>query len=95
MCAVAPVVDGCRDAHHHSWDEVPGDVVVLPAGELALKHLDQHEVQLHTLQTHPGERSQEAEVEDAGDDGAHQLTGGHMQALDTKVRGRSEGKIWG
>lgn len=79
MCPVAPVVDGCRDAHHHSWDEVPGDVVVLPAGELALKHLDQHEVQLHTLQTHPGERSQEAEVEDAGDDGAHQLTGGHMQ----------------
>lgn len=81
LCAVAPVVDGCWDAHHHGRDEVPGDVVVLPARELALEHLDQHEVQLHTLQTHPGERSQEAEVENPGDDGAHQLTGRHMQGV--------------
>jgi len=73
--AVAPVVDGGRDAHHRRRDEVPGDVVVLPARELALEHLHQHEVQLHGLQAHPGERRQEAEVEHAGDDGAHQLTG--------------------
>lgn len=86
LCAVASVVDGCRDAHHHSWDEVPRDVVVLSARELALKHLDQHEVELHTLQTHPGESSQEAEVENAGDDGAHQLTGGHVETSHTKVR---------
>lgn len=81
--AVASVVDGCWDAHHHSWEEVPRDVVVLSAWELALKHLDQHEVQLHTLQTHPGERSQEAEVENPGDDRAHQLTGRQMQMLHT------------
>lgn len=79
LCAVAPVVDGCWDAHHHSRDEVPRHVIVLPARELALEHLNQHEVQLHALQTHPGERTQEAEVENAGDDGAHKLTGGHMQ----------------
>lgn len=91
LCAVASVVNGCRNAHHNSRDEVPRDVVVLPARELALKHLDQHEVQLHALQTHPGERSQEAEVENAGDDGAHQLTGGHMQRTHTKVRGCLEG----
>lgn len=75
LCAVAPVVDRCWDAHHHGWGEVPGDVVVLPARELALEHLDKHEVQLHALQTHPGECSQEAEVEYPGNDGAHQLTG--------------------
>lgn len=72
--AVAAVVDGCRDAHHHGREEVPGDVVVLSAREFALKHLDQHEVQLNTLQTHPGERGQEAEVENPGDDGTHNLT---------------------
>lgn len=49
LCAVAPVVYGCWDPHHHSRDEVPRDVVVLPARELALKHLHQHEVQLHAL----------------------------------------------
>lgn len=81
LCAVASVVDGCWDAHNHCRNKVPGNVVVLPAWELALENLNQHEVQLHALQTHPGERSQEAEVENAGNDGAHQLTGRHMQTL--------------
>lgn len=91
LCAVASVVDGCRDAHHHSWDEVPRDIVVLSAWELALEHLNQHKVQLHTLQAHPGESSQEAEVENAGDDGAHQLMGRHVETLQTKERWCYEG----
>lgn len=74
--AVAAVVDSRRDAHHDRREEVTGHIVVLAAGELALEHLHQHEVQLHALQTHPGEGCQEAEVQDASDDGAHQLTGG-------------------
>lgn len=77
LCAVAHVVDGRWDAHDHSGDEVAGEVVVLPAWELALEDLHQHEVELHALQTHPGEGSEKAEVEDTGDDGAQQLTGRH------------------
>lgn len=88
LCAVAFVVNGCWDPHYHSRDEVPGDVVVLPAWELALKHFNQHEVQLHALQTHPGERSQEAKVENTGDDGAHQLRGRHMQTLHVRDKTR-------
>lgn len=83
LCAVASVVDGCWDPHHHSRNEVTRDVVVLPAWELTLKYFDQHEVQLHALQTHPDERSQEAEVENTSDYGAHQLRGRHMQTLYT------------
>lgn len=75
LCAVAPVVHGGGDAHHGGWDEVARQVVILPARELALKDLHQHEVELHTLQTHPGERGEEAEVEHAGDQGTHQLRG--------------------
>lgn len=47
--AVAPVVDGGWDAHHQSRGEVPRDVVVFAAWELALKHVDQHEAELHPL----------------------------------------------
>lgn len=83
LCAIASVVDSCRDAHHHSWDEVPGDIVVLSARELTLEHLNKQKVQLHTLQAHPGESSQEAEVKNAGDDGAHQLMGQHVETLQT------------
>ncbi len=91
LCAVASVVNGCWDAHHHSRYEVPRDVVVLPAWEFALEHLNQHEVQLHALQTHPGERSQEAEVENAGDDGANQLGEDTCRRYTQKVKGCSEG----
>lgn len=70
LCAVAFVVDGCWNAHHHSWDEVAEAVVILYAWAFALKDLDQHQVKLHAFQTHPGEGSQEAEVENPGNDGA-------------------------
>lgn len=96
MRAVAAVVDGRRDAHHGGREEVPGDVVVLPARELALEHLDQHEVELHALEAHPGERRQEAEVENARDDGAHQLTGtrGYTQTMSVLVLGSLEPKSY-
>lgn len=88
MRAIAPVVDGCGDAHHQGRGEVPRDVVVLPARELALEHVHQHEVQLHPLQTHPSEGRQEAEVQNAGDDGTHQLTeGGTSRDVRVRVRG--------
>lgn len=70
---VALVVDGCGDADHNGGEEVTGHVVVLLPGVLALKDLDQHEVQLDPLQAHPGEGRQEEEVEDSGDDGAADL----------------------
>lgn len=70
---VALVVDGCGDADHNGREEVTGHVVVLLAGVFALKDLDQHEVQLDPLEAHPGEGSQEEEVEDPGDDGTTDL----------------------
>lgn len=75
LSAVASVVDGGGDAHHGGGDEVTRQVVILPARELALEDLHQHEVELHALQAHPGERGKEAEVEHAGDQGTHQLRG--------------------
>lgn len=70
---VALVVDGCGDADHNGGEEVTGHVVVLLPGVFTLKDLDQHEVQLDSLEAHPGEGSQEEEVEDPGDDGAPDL----------------------
>lgn len=82
---VALVVDGCGDADHNGGEEVTGHVVVLLPGVLALKDLDQHEVQLDPLQAHPGEGRQEEEVEDSGDDGA----------ADLEVRRSEGGEIMG
>ena len=93
LSPVAAVVDGCGDDHHQGREEVPGRVVVLPAGELALKHLHQHEVQLHALQTHPGEGRQEEEVEDPSDDGAHQLQGRARGVEGDTFRGCTHGRI--
>lgn len=70
---VALVVDGRGDADHNGGEEVTGHVVVLLPGVFALEDLHQHEVQLDPLETHPGEGSQEEEVEDPGDDGAPHL----------------------
>lgn len=70
---VALVVDGCGHADHNGGEEVTRHVVVLLPGVFALKDLDQHEVQLDPLETHPGEGSQEEEVEDPGDDGTPNL----------------------
>lgn len=70
---VALVVDSCGDADHNGREEVTRHVVVLFPWVFALKDLDEHEVQLDPLKTHPGEGSQEEEVEDTSDDGASDL----------------------
>lgn len=70
---VAPVVDGRRDGDHYGWEEVSGCVIVLPARELALEDLDEHDIQLHAFQTHPSERSQEKEMKNPGYNRAHDL----------------------
>lgn len=70
---IALVVDSCGDADHNGREEVTRHVVVLLSGVFALKDLHQHEVQLNPLETHPGERGQEEEVEDPSDDGAPNL----------------------
>lgn len=70
---VALVVDGRGDADHDGGEEVAGHVVVLLPGVFALEDLDQHEVELDPLETHPGEGGQKEEVENPRDDGAADL----------------------
>lgn len=70
---IAPVVYGRRDAHHQRGEAVSAQIVVLFAGVLALKDLHQHEIELHALQTHPGEGSQEEEMQKASNDGTGDL----------------------
>lgn len=70
---VAAVVDGRGDAHHDGGEEVTRHVVVLFPRVFALEDLHEHEVQLDPLETHPGEGSQEEEVQDPRDDGASNL----------------------
>lgn len=70
---VAPVVDGSGEGNHYGGEEVPGSIIVLPAREFALEDLDDHDVQLHAFQTHPGERSQEKEMKNPGYNRAHDL----------------------
>lgn len=76
---IAPVVYGCRDAHHQCRKAVSTQIVVLFAGVLALEDLHQHEIELHTLQTHPGEGSQEEEMQKASKDGT-----GNLRVTDDK-----------
>ena len=71
--AIAAVVDGCRDAYHQGWEAIATQVVVLSAGVLALKHFDQQQVEVHTLQAQPGEGSQEEVVQQASEDRAGNL----------------------
>lgn len=70
---IAPVVYGCGDAHHQCGEAVAAQIVVLFAGVLALKDLHQHQIELHTLETHPGEGSQEEEMQKASKDGTGDL----------------------
>lgn len=80
---VALVVDGCRDADDDGGEEVAGHVVVLFPGVFALEYFYKHEVQLDPLKTHPGEGSQEEEVQDPRDDGAADLRRRERQPIQT------------
>lgn len=88
LCPIALVVDSCGDADHNGREEVTRDVVVLLSGVFALKDLHQHEVQLNPLETHPGERGQEEEVEDPSDDGAPNLGFGQSERKKKKGHGQ-------
>lgn len=62
ICSITPVVYRSRHSHNERGHTVAHQVEVLPAWVLALKHLHQHDVELHALQEHPGEGGQEEEV---------------------------------
>ena len=53
---------------------VAGQVVPESARALGLKHLDEHDVELHALETHPREGGQEEVVQTASDDAAEEWT---------------------
>lgn len=63
VSAVASVVHRGRDGHYDSWHSISCQVEVLSPGVFALKHLHQHDVELHPFQEHPGEGCQEEEME--------------------------------
>lgn len=71
--AVAAVIHGSWNSYNQCRDAVAHHVEVAAARVLALKHLHQHDVELHALQEHPGERRQEEEVKQGGKDGASNL----------------------
>lgn len=73
VCAVTAVVHRSWDGHNQRRDSVAHQVEVATAWVLALKHLHQHDVELHALQEHPRERRQEEEVEQGGKDGTSNL----------------------
>lgn len=75
VCPVAAVIHGGGHGHDQRRDAVAHQIEVAPAGMLALKHLHQHDVELHALQEHPGESSQEEEVQEGGEDGTGDLPG--------------------
>lgn len=66
--AVAPVVHCGGDSHYDSRHSVSCQVEVLSPRVLALKHLNQHDVELHAFQEHPGEGCQEEEMEQGCED---------------------------
>lgn len=62
ICAVTPVVYRCWHSHDERGHPVADQVEVFPPWVLALENLHQHDVELHSLQEHPGEGGQEEEM---------------------------------
>lgn len=75
VSAITAVVHCSRHSNYQRRDSVAHQVEVASAWVLALKHLHQHDVELHALQEHPRERCQEEEVEQSGEDGTSNLGG--------------------
>lgn len=73
ICAVTPVVHRSRNSHNQRRNSITHHVEIAFAWVLALEHLHEHDVELHSFQEHPGERSQEEEVEQGGEDGTGNL----------------------
>lgn len=71
--AIAAVVNGGSNSHYQGRKTIATQVVVFPAGILAFKHFNQHEVKVNGLQAHPGECCQEKVVKQPSEDGAGNL----------------------
>ncbi len=71
---VALIVDGCRNANHHTGEQVARCVIVFPSGEFALKDLHEHEEQLNGLQTNPGKCGKKEEMQSSSNHRAHDLS---------------------
>lgn len=71
--AIAPVVHCGRDGDNDSRHSISCQVEVLGPGVLTLKHLHQHDVELHPFQEHPGKGCQEEKMEQGSKDGTGNL----------------------
>ena len=70
QCAVAEGIDDWGDGHDEDGHSVAAEVIPLDARFVRLEDLDQHDVQLESLQEHPHEGAEEEKVEEAGDEAA-------------------------
>lgn len=73
VSAIAPVVHCGGDGHYDSRHSVSCQVEILSPGVLTLKHLYQHDVELHPFQEHPGEGCQEEKMEQGRKDSTGNL----------------------
>lgn len=73
VCSVSWWLHSCCHSNSNQGNAITKQVVPLPATPLTLEHLDQHHVQLETLQTHPGEGRQEQEVKESRNHTAQNL----------------------
>lgn len=84
--AVAPVVHCSGDGHYDSRHSISCQVEVLSPGVFALKHLYQHDVELHPFQEHPGEGCQEEEMEQGREDRTGNLVRERKDGEDLKIQ---------
>lgn len=68
VSAITAVVHRSGNGHNQRGDSIAHQVEVASARVLALKHLHQHDVELHPFQEHPGEGCQEEEMEQGRED---------------------------
>lgn len=73
LWAVASEVYGCRHCYHQPRNRVATQVEILPPGVTSLEYLPLQQVQFHSLQTQPAKHWEQREVQQAGNDGAHNL----------------------
>ena len=70
------MVHSSRHGHHQGREAVTAGVVILAARRVALKHLEQQQVEVDALQAQPREGGQEEVVQEPGENGAGDLWGG-------------------
>ena len=85
--AVAAGKDAGGDGDDDGGDAVAEEVVPADPRALGLEDLDQHDVELDPLQTHPGKGGQEGEVQHARDDRTQHLPRVHTGRAQTPGTG--------